>query len=93
MGLGVKVSVPSGLSATVPCGSVTGLPTAIGCPAMAVMASGLPSASLSLRRGSKVTGLSSVAGTVSGAATGGSATGLTLSVSVAEMLAVPSLTV
>ena len=74
---GVKVSVPSAFSVTVPCGSTTGVPTAMDWPATWVIVRVWNSTSVSLRRGSKVTAVSSTALTVSGLVIGVSSTGAT----------------
>ena len=73
---GVKVSVPSALSATLPAPAiVTGAVALIAVPLIAVTLNASPSASLSLLRTSKVTGVSSAAATLSARATGAWFTG------------------
>ncbi len=70
---GVNVSVPSGFSETVPCGSVTGLPALIAWPATATMVR--PADGVSLLRGSNTTGRFAAVVSVSGLATGATASG------------------
>ena len=87
---GVNVRLPFALSATVPApATVTGEPTLIAVPLIAVTVSASPSMSLSLVRTLKVTGVSSVAATTSAPATGASLTAAMFRVALA--VAVPPL--
>jgi hypothetical protein len=70
---GVNVSVPSAFIETTPCGSVTGVLTPIGWPAIATMATADDDASLA--RGSNTTGVLAAVVSVSGLATSGVSSG------------------
>ena len=91
--LGVKVSVPSVLRLSTPSFRATGVPTAMVWPLTATMSSASPSGSVSLERGSKVSGASSKPVTTLSSAFGGSFTLSTTMLTVAMSRAVPSVTV
>ena len=70
--------MPSGLRVITPSARVTGVPTAIGLPLIAVMVNGSSSGSVSFERGSKVILVSSVPTTKLSSAFGGLLSVLTL---------------
>src|SRR4051812_15331952 len=77
----LNVSVPSGLIATVPCAAGT---------VAAITVSGSPSGSLSLARTLMMRGVPSVALVASFTAIGASFTGVTVTVTIAEAVRLPS---